>query len=154
MGLKAKIKDYMNDASIDVFGYEKKVTENISNYLLVLAEQHKISKFQVCVRISQPKDKLKAHLYYLDSSLKEISFKELLDFFLGEGTSVLFDMENKIRHNVMKYFFQYAQEKKLPLHTLNIVISQPSDSILAVAYKQTEVIENIPLKELIKYFKG
>jgi hypothetical protein len=153
-GLRSKIKDYMEDVSIDIFGYEKKVAENLSNYLDRLSRENNIPPSSISIRISKPNQGVEAHVYYFDSHLRQVYFKELVDFFMNEGTGVIFNMEAKIRQKVATYFREYSIEKNLAIHALNVRISKPSDKILAVVYSQSECVESIPLKELIKYFKG
>lgn len=153
-GLRSKIKDYMEDVSIDVFGYEKKVAENLSNYLDALARENKIPQSSINIRISMLNNGLAAHVFHLESHLRQATFKELIDFFMGQGVVVVFDMEVKIRRNVMGYFCQYSVEKNIPVQAMTVRISKPSEKVQAVVYNQSECVESIPLKELIKYFKG
>ena len=154
LGLRAKIKNYMEDVSIDIFDHEKKVTENLSHYFDTISKQNKIPASNINIRISKPHDELVVHIHHLDKQLRQATFKELVNFFMGEGTSVLFEMEATIRQNAGNYFRQYAKANDLSIHALNIRISKPSDKILAVVYNHLELIDSIPLKELIKYFKG
>lgn len=153
-GLKAKIKDYMDGVTIDVFGYEKKVSENVSRYLGTLSDTERIPLSNINIRIAKPAEQLEANIFYLDGHIRSASMQELVNFFMGEGTTKVFDLENKITKSVTAYLTEFSEDKCIPLPGLNIRISKPNEKVIAVAYNRAEYVENIPLKELIKYFKA
>jgi len=153
LGLRAKIKDYMDDVSIDVFGHEKKVMGNISKYLFFISKENSISETGSNIRLAHPNQQLEAYIYHFDRKIRAVTLKELVDFFMGQGSGEAFDLERKVRHNIMSYLTQYSNKINIPIPCLNIRISKPSETVMIVMYKHAELIESIPLKQLIKYFK-
>lgn len=153
-GLTAKIKNYMDGVTIDVFGYEKKVSENVTSYLGTISDTHRIPLSNVNIRITKPAGELKADIYYLDGHVRKATLNELVDFFMGEGTTKVFDLEVKVKKNVSDYLEEYSEEKGIAIQALNIRISKPNKQVMVVAYNQAEYVDGIPLKELIKYFKA
>ena len=153
LGLRAKIKDYMDDVSIDVFGHEKKVTENISKYLSMLSKENMVSEAGSNIRLTHPNQQLEAYIYHFDRKIRSATLREIVDFFMGQGSGDVFDLEKKVHHNIMNYLTQYSNKINIPIPCLNIRISKPSETVMIVMYKHAELIESIPLKQLIKYFK-
>lgn len=154
VGIKAKIRDYMDGVTIDIFGYEKKVSENVSQYLGQLSDENRIPLSNIHVRIAMPDKELIANSYYFDGHIRSITFKELADFFIGEGTTQVFDIEAKVKSSVTQYLSEFSQANEINLSSLNIRISKPSNKVQVTAYNKDEYLSNIPLKELIKYFKA
>lgn len=153
LGLRAKIKDYMVDVNIDVFGYENKVTTNISKYLFDLSKESKISAEGINIRIAYPIHALEAHIYHFDRKIRSTSIKELTVFFIGQESTRVLDLETKVQKNVLNYISQYSRKSNIPIYCLSIRVSKPLNEVNIVMYKHSEIIESIPLKELIKYFK-
>lgn len=153
LGLRAKIKDYMDDVSIDVFGHEKKVTDNITRYLFTLSKENSLSEAGINIRIAYPDQVLETLIYHFDRKIRAATFKELVEFFMGPASVDLFDLEKKVQQNIWKYFSQYSNKSNIPINQMNVRVSKPSESITIMMCRQTESLENIPLKELIKYIK-
>ena len=153
LGLRAKIKDYMDDVSIDVFGHEKKVTDNIKRYLFTLSKEHSLPEAGINIRIAYPNQILETLIYHFDRKIRPATFKELVEFFMGPASVDLFDLERKVQQNIWNYISQYSSKSNIPINYLNVRVSKPSDSITIMMCRHTESLENIPLKELIKYFK-
>jgi hypothetical protein len=143
----------MNDVTIDVFGYEKKVIENITSYLETISNANKVPPNHINIRISKPAGELEVSIHYLDSLIKKVSLKELIHFFMGSETAGLFNIEEKIKNRVRSYLQEFSKENNIGLEALNIRISKPKDKVLVVAYNSAEYVTSIPLKELIKQFK-
>lgn len=153
-GLKARIQGYMEDVTIDVFGYEKKVVSNVTAYLESLSKSSCIPVGDLQIRIAQPQGKLEAHIYRLHHHLRQASFNELVNFFMGEGASTVFDMEAKVHRSIHAYLTIYAEEKNLPLQELDIRIYKLTTQVKATSYHRGELVSDIPIKALIKHFKG
>jgi len=148
-----KIKSYMKDVSIDLFNYEEIVIENITKYFQDVAQFHQVVKNDVQVRISK-KEELTGFVFNKNKRLKQITTVELIDFFLGEGSSELFELKEKVELNVSNYLSDYAAVTGINREQLTIVIAKPAQDVIVGAYFNNQFIETIPLKDLIKYFSA
>lgn len=148
-----KIKSYMKDVSIDLFNYEEIVIKNITDYFQEVAQLHQVSKNDVQVRISK-KEALTGFVFNQNKRLKQITTVELIDFFLGEGSSDLFELKEKVELNVSNYLSDYAAVTGIKTDQLTIVITKPAQNVIVGAYLNNRFIETIPLKDLIKYFSA
>lgn len=149
--ITAKIKNYMSTVTIDIFNYEKIVVKNISAYIEEVARLNKIAKNNIHVRISK-NEKLTAFVYDKDNRLKEVTTIELINFFMGEGSAELFDLEQKVEQNVSDYLSDYSTARGVQTNDLTITIAKPAQEVVVAAYLNNEWIANIPLNGLIKYF--
>ena len=150
--IKDKIKNYMNNVTIDLFGLEDKVNTNVVEYLNGLTKQSGV-EHSLNILISMPGSTPKAHLYHGTRYLREIPIKELLCFFVGEGAALLIpNLESKIVLNVANYLTELADSNNIPLQSLNIRISEENNKVVceACTYEVFQLL--IPLKDLIKYF--
>ena len=152
LSIKDKIKNYMNDVTIDVFGYEEKVTVNVLDYLKKLSEENGVTSDFLNIQIAMPGKIPKAHLHHEERYIREVPIKELVCFFAGEGTALLLNLESKISKNVSNYLVELADSKNIPLQSLNIKISRDKNQIVVEARNYGVFEESIPLKDLIKYF--
>ncbi len=158
-GLKARIQGYMKEVTTDVFGYEKKVVDNVATYLESLSKSSGIPVSDLHIRIAQPQGKPEAHIYHQDRyyqsrHVRQATFNELANFFIAEGANVLFDMEAKINRGIYVCLAFYAEENKLPLHELDIRISKPAAGVMVAVCHRGGFVSNIPIKTLIKHFRG
>jgi len=146
-----KIKSYMSTVSVDVFNYEEIVIDNITGYFEEVARLNGVSKHDIHVRIHK-REELRAFVYHKSSPMKRVTTVELINFFMGEGSATLFDLEQKVEQNVSNYLSDYAAITGIEVSKLTIIISKPAQEVMVGAYLNKRFIETIPLKGLVKYF--
>lgn len=148
-----KIKTYMSNISVDVFGYENKVTKNIIQYFKNVSSEERIPITHLFIRIYRQETTVRVFLHRNGKVLKEVPVKNLVHFFAGEGTAQLLGIELKVIGSVSKYLEEFAKVKEMVLGQLNVLISYNGKSVAISAYNNNEHAQDIPLVELIKYFK-
>jgi len=152
--LNDKLKGVLTDLSVDIFGYEKKVTKNILNQIGFISNRINLPKEKLCLQIFQKNNTIKAFLYYQNKPLYVIPVKELSHFFMDKGLASLDEIKNKIELSLKKYIIEFADENVLHREGLCFWIQAKEEAHIKVeAYHNSEFIKEIPLTSLIKYFK-
>ncbi len=154
LGLKDKLKNAVENISVDIFGYEKKITKNVVQYLNKTAIEQRIPSDQIFARIIKQDVTVRVFIHHRGMQLKEVPVKELATFFAGEGTTELFDIENKVAQSVGKYIDELSKEHEVRDDNLHVRISTSDFKVIVSAYNHLQFIKFIPVKDLVKYFKG
>lgn len=153
---KSSIRDRLNsivkDIKVDLFGYEKTVSDNINNYFIALSKKYNIEQNLLDVRIGK-QQALSIQLFYEGQFLQKISTDELISFFMGEGANGLVT-KHKIELDVSNYLSTYATTNTLNVNRLTIRLSQPVNELMIIAYEGETAKGTLELKELIKHFKS
>lgn len=150
-GIGNRIRNYMKNVTVDVFGYEKIVTDNITNYFKEVAEKYDVEPSSINVRICK-KPNLTAHVYNGNVIAEIATTPELINFFMGKGSNELFDLEKKVETNVSNYLSDYAAVTGIQANNVVINISKPAQEVMVIAYHNSRFIEVLELSGLIKYF--
>lgn len=153
-GLKQKLQNAVENISVDVFGYEKKITKNVVQYLNKAARDHSIPYEQLFVRIVKQNVTVRVFLHHNGRQLNEIPVKELVHFFAGQGAADLLGLESKVVESVGKYLDELSKNNEIPLNKLHIRISGSGKKAVVEAYNGHEYAKDIPIKNLVKYFKS
>lgn len=148
-----KIKNYMSNISVDVFGYEKKVTNNIIQYFKKKSSEERIPIHHLFIRIYREGTTVRVFLYRNGKLVKEVPVGDLVCFFAGESTSQILGIELKIIGSVSRYLEEFSKANEIVLELLNVLISCEGKEVAIGAYNKNEHAQDIPLVELIKYFK-
>ena len=151
--LSRKLKGALTDLSVDIFGYEKKISNNIMNHTHKIAVQEKVIIEQLYVRVSQQNDRLRAFLYKQDRPIRAIAINDLVDFFLDQGASHLLDVQNKIATSIKKYLKEFSAANKVHEEDTQIWINVKDGQVAIRAFNNSKFIKEISLSSLIKYFK-
>ena len=151
--LSRKLKGALTDISVDIFGYEKKISNNIINHTRKIAVREKIIPEQLYVRLFEQNDKLKAFLYRQNRPIRAIAVDELVDFFLDQGASTFLDVQNKITVSIKKYLIEFSEANKIHEENTQIWINVKDDLVTIRAFNNSKFIKEISLSSLIKYFK-
>lgn len=152
--LNDKLKGVLTDLSVDIFGYEKKVTKNILNQMEFISEKINLPKEKLSLQIFQKDNAIRAFLYYKNKPLYVIPVKELSHFFMDKGLASLESVKEKIELNLKKYIIEFTDENFLYPEGLCFWIHvKESANIQVEAYNNSEFFKEIPLISLIKYFK-
>ncbi|MCB0374782.1 MAG: hypothetical protein KDD04_02575 [Sinomicrobium sp.] len=151
--LTARLKDAVENLSADIFGYEKKITENIIGYLEKAGKEQGIRYEQLRACIVRYKDTVRVFLYHNSRRLKEIPVKDLVKFFAGQGAD-LPEIESKVVDGVVGYMDGLSRFHELPHQSLQVFIAAEGSKVVIKAFDDTRHIKDIPVKELIKYFKS
>jgi hypothetical protein len=140
----------MENISIDVFGLEKKVSENVNQFLqhVAIKEQKEIALLDV--RISKPENSLRADLFYKEGFLKTIPTIELIKFFTGEVS--IPGLQEKIILKVERLLETCSHEHNISWERMTIRISKHEGNVQVSLFDANRFIRIIPIKELIKFF--
>ena len=152
-GLTQKLKNAVENISVDVFGYEKKITRNVVQYLNKAARDHSIPYEQLFARIIKQNVTIRVFLHHNGRQLKEIRVKELVHFFAGQEAADLLGMESKVIESVGKYLDELSKDNEIPLKMLHVRISGSGKKAVVEVYNEHQFIRNIPIKDLVKFFK-
>ncbi len=153
--IKENLTNYMKDFSIDIFGYEQKVKENIVIYANTISIRENIHRSGVNVRISTNLGNAipQAHLYCFNNFIREVTIKELVNFFMGEVLAQTMNMEYQVKEKVHKYLMDQSDHNSIPLPLTIVRISSPVENVVVSLHRGEEFQEHLQIKELIKYFK-
>ncbi|TGV03584.1 hypothetical protein [Flavivirga rizhaonensis] len=151
--ISIKLKEALADLSVDIFGYEKKISNNIINHTRKVAAREKIIPEQLYVRLFQQNDKLRAFLYRQNRPIRAIAVDELVDFFLDQGASTFLDVQNKITVSIKEYLKDFSAANKVYKEDTKIWINVKDDLVVIRAFNNSKFIKEISLSSLIKYFK-
>ena len=153
-GIKETLKGYMDGISIDVFGYEEKVNENVLKYINELEYREQIVRSGINVRIGMESNALSVKLYCFSNLIRSIEISELIRFFYGEGMSELLNLKPKVNSKVTAYLEMLSATRHVPIGQINVRISSPEDKVVSVSmYDDHTFHSHLKIKELIKYFK-
>lgn len=151
-GLKQQLKQATRNISVDVFGYEKKITKNVIRYLEGVAKEHQVPGGQVVVQLIKEPTTVRVFLYHKSTLLKEVPVRELVVFFAGKDNASLLGVETKVINGMMGYMDSFINFHKLRDKKLLIRIATDAKRVVVGAYHQQRHIKDIPIKELIHYF--
>ena len=152
-GLKQKLQSAVENISVDIFGYENKITKNVVQYLNKAARDYKIPYEQLFARIVKQNVTVRVFLHHQGKQLNEIPVKELLRFFAGQEASDLIGMESKVVGSVSKYLDMLSKENEIQLDLLHVRISGSGNKAMVEAYNGHQFAKEIPIKNLVKFFK-
>ena len=150
--IKDRLKDAVENISADIFGYEKKITGNIIHYLEKAGKKEGVLYEHLRVGIGRHQDSVRIFLYHNGRRLKEVPVKELVEFFAGKGADLL-RIESKVVRGVVGYMDGFSRFHELPHQNLQVFISAEGSKVAVKAFDDTRYIKDIPVKDLIKYFK-
>ena len=150
--IKDKLKDAVENIAVDIFGYEKKITKNIIDYLDKAGQQQGILHEHLQARIIRHQDTVRVSLRHNGREIREVPVKELVIFFAGQGADLL-GIESKVVNGVVGYMDGLSNFHELPKGSLQVFIAAESSKVVVSAYNKTRHIKDIPVKELIKHFK-
>ncbi len=151
-GLKQQLKKATRNISVDVFGYEKKITKNGIRYLEGVAKQHRVPSGQVVVQLIKEPTTVRVLLYHKSTLLKEVPLRELVVFFAGKDNASLLGIETKVINGIMGYMDGFITFHELRDKKLQICIATDNKRVVVGAYHGHRHIKDIPIKELINYF--
>ena len=143
-GISEKIKSYLNTVKVDVFGYEKMVTSNISRFFTATRLQPKNS---INVRIGTNDTQLIANLFCQGKFVRQISVNELVIFFTGSSSQ-----STKVSQSVKNYLQQLSLEYNIPLSRLIVRISKPNEHVSVHVYDLDSRYKTIKLMDVINHF--
>lgn len=151
--LRQKLKDAVEGISVDVFGYEKKVTKNAVAYLDKAARELRIPYEQLFARIVKQNFTVRVYLHHRGRQLKEVPVRELVQFFAGRQATVP-GRESKVVDSVSKYLDELSKDNGIPLDLLHVRINGSGDKVIISAYNSHRHVRDIPVKDLVKHFKA
>jgi hypothetical protein len=153
--LTERLKNVAENIHVDIFGYEKRITKNITQYLDKTAKEQSIPIAQLFVRIVNLHDTIRVYVHHKGRQLKEIPVKELAYFFAGEETASLPGIGEKIANNIKKYMDEKSTHYNITDGNLQIRIHlKGADEVRIDIFHFTWLLEDVEMKELIKYFKA
>lgn len=151
--LSKKLKGALTDLTVDVFGYEKMVTENFTNRTNYISKRLQIPKDRLYIRIFQKDHIIRSFLYNQSKPVSAIPTEELTYFFMEEQTAQLGSVQNKVAFSIKQYLKEFAEANRIDQESVCIWIHVKEDKVQVRAFQNGEFIKQIPLNSLIKYFK-
>ncbi|MEQ3656483.1 MAG: hypothetical protein ABNH00_11520 [Dokdonia sp.] len=151
--LSKKLKGALTDLSVDIFGYEKMVTKNITHRTDFISKRLEIPRERLYIRIFQKNHSIKSFLYDQSKPITTIPTGELTYFFLEEQIAQLGDYQNKVAFSIKQYLKEFATANRIDEESVRIWIHVKDNQVQVRAFQDEEFIKQIPLKSLIKFFK-
>lgn len=148
-----RLKGALENITVDVFGYEKKVTTSVTQYIQALAKEYKIPPGNILARITKHHTTVRVFLYYGGQPIREIPVKELVTFFTGDASGLL-GMEKKVVGGVTSYIDLLTEECKVHPDSLQVRIRLVENGISIKAFENDYPVKVIEVKELIKHFRA
>ncbi len=152
--LATKLKQAVQHLHVDVFGYEAKVTQNISSYFTRLSQETGISQPCLFLRIFKDQDMIHVGIYYQGRLVKKIPVTALIGLFTDIEASDIFDVEVKVSNKITSFLQELATTQKMNTAQLQICIFSRDSQVVVKAYRGIDYIEDVPLRKLIKHFMG
>ncbi|WP_298546217.1 hypothetical protein [uncultured Aquimarina sp.] len=150
--LADKLKKAVQHLHVDVFGYESKVTQNITNYFSELSEETGIPRDRLILRIFKDVVNFRVGVYQEGRFVKRSAVWKLTALFIGTASSNLFDLEEKVVHKIDAFLKQLATTHQTDDEQLQICIGFHQDKVQVRAYQGIQYLDDIPLRVLIKHF--
>ncbi len=150
--LAEKLKKVIGNISVDVFGYEKNVSQNIHTYYDRLSKETGMAKDEIIVRIFKDFEEIRVCVHKQGKRIKEIPVSELIILFTNIDPSGLPHLEQKAISDIQKFMSAYAMEYAIDPSHLHICILTCGDKVIVRGVHKTDELGVIPLMSLIKHF--
>ena len=151
--IKEGLKGYLDSASIDVFGLENKVTSNVSDYFIAKGRQHGIPTGELMVEIGLKDNNIHSALKTESTTLEQLSAAVLIDFFAGDGMSLVLGLRSLVEKRISDYLQELAITHGIPTVDINAKIRFSGEKVKVFLCSGENYYGLIPLKTLIKQFK-
>lgn len=151
--LSNKLKGALTELSVDVFGYQNIVNQNILSRTDYISGLLKIPKERLYIRIFQKNHIIRAFLYDQGKPLHAIPMEELAHFFIDPGTAALANTQNKMAFSIKQYLKEFADANKIHEESIRVWINVKETTVNVRAFQNNEFIKEITLASLIKYFR-
>ena len=152
IGLRNKLKNLVDNLSVDLFGYEKIVGNNMVRYLEKASQNEKLPLKQMFVRITTSGSTIMVFLHHKESCLREVASTELLAFFVSENTN-RFGLESRISSRIKSYMQEFSTLRNVDCNHLWFRISTNGSKLAIRAYNRVQYLEEVPIKTLVKHYK-
>jgi hypothetical protein len=120
--LSKKLKGALTDLTVDIFGYEKMVTKNITNRTNYISHRLQIPKDRLYIRIFQKDHIIRSFLYNQSKPVSAIPTEELTYFFMEEQMAQLGSVQNKIAFSIKQYLKEFAEANRIDEESVRIWI--------------------------------
>lgn len=149
--LGARIRQAISTVSVDVFGVEDKVNDNILKFFRHLAEELDEQTHQVKVRIHDNEAEVRVVVLRSLAFSHALEFDEVARFFVGDLASDK-SLQDKIKQGIHKYLELLATEFKCPRAEICIQISLPRDKPAVQVFVNNKYLKDLSVKSLIQHF--
>jgi hypothetical protein len=151
--LREKLKDAVTDLTVDIFGYQKKISDNIISHTELISKQIMVPKERLFLKIFQKDHSIKAFLFNQSRAIQVVPVKELSHFFMDRDTASLPSIQNKIAFGIKKYLKDFSIENNLDVEVIDIWIHVKGDKVMIQAFNKDQFIQDISISSLIKFFR-
>lgn len=151
--LREKLKDAVTDLTVDIFGYQKKISDNIISHTELISKQIMVPKERLFLKIFQKDHSIKAFLFNQSRAIQVVPVKELSHFFMDRDTASLPSIQNKIAFGIKKYLKDFSIENNLDVEVIDIWIHVKGDKVMIQAFNKDQFIKDISISSLIKFFR-
>ena len=149
--LKARLQQAAATIQVDVFGYEKRSTQNIQQYFKKLAAETGIPSKELILRIYEDQSHIRLCIYHKGILKKELQLAEFIRVFTGEYSNFL-GLEHKVSTGVFELLTQWATRHKVRRSQLQFCIVCSEEQAWINVYGVQGYLGELPLKTLIKKF--
>ncbi len=151
--LGLKLKNVLADLSVDIFGYEKQVTQTLSSRMGYISKQLEIPEDALSLRIFQKEHVIKAFLYVQNTPLTDIPTGQLTHFFMPEALADMAIYQNRAAFSIKQYLKEFSETHHMATDSACIWIQVKDSRVEVSAFQDEDFITHLPLQTLIKYFK-
>ncbi|MFY0689107.1 MAG: hypothetical protein JXQ90_18200 [Cyclobacteriaceae bacterium] len=150
--IKSEIRSYMKKVKVELFGYEKIVTESVGKFIEGEAVQLQVLSNQVSVNITQPNATIRVFLHANGQMQRELTMYELITFFVGSETASFPQVVVKVTTGIKAFITDYTSRRSIDSSELLVCIKFTNDRIVVQSFSQTGLIEELPVSDLIDFF--
>lgn len=147
--IRKKLQGYMEKITVDPFGIEAQVNENITRFFEDQATRTRTTRDDHFLVIKK-QDQLKSWIVE-KRTVFPLSVNGLVKCFAGNFYTL--SLETKMITGIAGYIESFAVQNNIPEDQLKFVISMGRTTPLLHAFQGNFLIRRVALQELIKYLK-
>ncbi len=149
--ISKKLQAVTRNLSVDVFGYEKKATQNILTYFEHKSQQLQQPKETIIIRVFNELKAIHGCIFIQGKLIQQISMKELISVFVSEETAQMSSMQQNVMRGIQTLITDIASASQIHRQHLHICITC-SNAPQVNVYHQNKLLKKIAIAKLIKYF--
>ncbi|WP_046758019.1 hypothetical protein [Kordia jejudonensis] len=151
--LRQKLKEAVTDLTVDIFGYQKKISDNIISHTGLISKQIMIPKERLFLKVFQKDHIIKAFIFNQSRAIQVVPIKKLAHFFMDRESANIPSFQNKIAFGIKKYLKDFSEENNLDVEAIDVWIHVKDDKIMIQAFSSDQFIQDISISSLIKFFR-
>jgi hypothetical protein len=142
-----RIREVLDKITLDVWGIERKITENSHRYFKRVSKERNLPAEQLSLSIGHTGDEVSFWLCHLNTPLSPVNSTELLELLGMTGL-----IPKLIEDHIEEYIHDLSYIQCIPLEHIVIKIFTEQQLAKFELYKNTEFLRAIEVREVLKYF--